>query len=323
MNGYIDRLPRGHDPAPLTPAVWKAEQLNRPAPLPDPADPRVYTHTAQTSHVGMTERLRLVRHADSTAGDATLLLDQPRVRSMLSPALDCWSAANTRSPALGGTPSTDRLAARGQVAQLVEQRTENPCVGGSSPPLPIRVNRYECKTYGGFPLPCNPSENRTSRPNFPSNDPSDDSRGVQTGNGLAPNAAPSSDRAAHVGSSASRSTRHAHFPVIAPVRRWLLVRGVDDELVDLELAFGHSVCLSALATCGSACRNRLDQPSHSSGVYFAKSSDCVGCCASCTAYAEVARAAGISTAMVTLMLAGQQRPSMRTAVALPDDSPPA
>ncbi len=25
----------------------------------------------------------------------------------------------------------------GQVAQLVEQRTENPCVGGSSPPLPI------------------------------------------------------------------------------------------------------------------------------------------------------------------------------------------
>jgi hypothetical protein len=26
----------------------------------------------------------------------------------------------------------------GQVAQLVEQRTENPCVGGSNPPLPIR-----------------------------------------------------------------------------------------------------------------------------------------------------------------------------------------
>lgn len=25
----------------------------------------------------------------------------------------------------------------GQVAQLVEQRTENPCVGGSNPPLPI------------------------------------------------------------------------------------------------------------------------------------------------------------------------------------------
>lgn len=25
----------------------------------------------------------------------------------------------------------------GQVAQLVEQRTENPCVGGSTPPLPI------------------------------------------------------------------------------------------------------------------------------------------------------------------------------------------
>ena len=26
----------------------------------------------------------------------------------------------------------------GQVAQLVEQRTENPCVGGSNPPLPIQ-----------------------------------------------------------------------------------------------------------------------------------------------------------------------------------------
>ena len=29
-------------------------------------------------------------------------------------------------------------ARHGQVAQLVEQRTENPCVGGSNPPLPIR-----------------------------------------------------------------------------------------------------------------------------------------------------------------------------------------
>ena len=31
------------------------------------------------------------------------------------------------------------LAYRGQVAQLVEQWTENPCVGGSNPPLPISV----------------------------------------------------------------------------------------------------------------------------------------------------------------------------------------
>ncbi len=31
------------------------------------------------------------------------------------------------------------LADDGQVAQLVEQRTENPCVGGSSPPLPSRL----------------------------------------------------------------------------------------------------------------------------------------------------------------------------------------
>ncbi len=29
---------------------------------------------------------------------------------------------------------------RGQVAQLVEQRTENPCVGGSSPLLPSRIS---------------------------------------------------------------------------------------------------------------------------------------------------------------------------------------
>ena len=32
------------------------------------------------------------------------------------------------------------LDVRGQVAQLVEQRTENPCVGGSNPPLPIFVS---------------------------------------------------------------------------------------------------------------------------------------------------------------------------------------
>ena len=31
LRDVIDRLPRGHDPATLTPAVWKAEQLNRPA----------------------------------------------------------------------------------------------------------------------------------------------------------------------------------------------------------------------------------------------------------------------------------------------------
>ncbi len=31
----------------------------------------------------------------------------------------------------------------GQVAQLVEQRTENPCVGGSIPPLSIRLRRIE------------------------------------------------------------------------------------------------------------------------------------------------------------------------------------
>ena len=30
----------------------------------------------------------------------------------------------------------------GQVAQLVEQRTENPCVGGSNPLLPIMLSTY-------------------------------------------------------------------------------------------------------------------------------------------------------------------------------------
>ena len=40
----------------------------------------------------------------------------------------------------------------GQVAQLVEQRTENPCVGGSNPPLPIPVTFwltiiYDCRPF--------------------------------------------------------------------------------------------------------------------------------------------------------------------------------
>ena len=50
-----------------------------------------------------------------------------------------------RTPApkeLAITRASDTLAlcstlSNGQVAQLVEQRTENPCVGGSNPPLPI------------------------------------------------------------------------------------------------------------------------------------------------------------------------------------------
>ena len=35
----------------------------------------------------------------------------------------------------------------GQVAQSVEQRTENPCVGGSIPPLPIFVSLELSHTY--------------------------------------------------------------------------------------------------------------------------------------------------------------------------------
>src|SRR5438552_14404019 len=40
----------------------------------------------------------------------------------------------------------------GQVAQLVEQRTENPCVGGSIPPLAtrFRATRSERKIGQGF-----------------------------------------------------------------------------------------------------------------------------------------------------------------------------
>ncbi len=38
---------------------------------------------------------------------------------------------------LDGRCQISRLALGGQVAQLVEQGTENPCVGGSNPPLPI------------------------------------------------------------------------------------------------------------------------------------------------------------------------------------------
>jgi hypothetical protein len=35
-----------------------------------------------------------------------------------------------------------RARKKGQVAQLVEQRTENPCVGGSIPPLATIIINY-------------------------------------------------------------------------------------------------------------------------------------------------------------------------------------
>ena len=38
------------------------------------------------------------------------------------------------SPKLAN-PQTLGITSKGQIAQLVEQRTENPCVGGSIPPL--------------------------------------------------------------------------------------------------------------------------------------------------------------------------------------------
>src|SRR3981081_1991084 len=46
-----------------------------------------------------------------------------------------------------------------QVAQLVEQRTENPCVGGSIPPLgttiiPIKTASYIAGPLAKRPLPC-------------------------------------------------------------------------------------------------------------------------------------------------------------------------
>ena len=34
-----------------------------------------------------------------------------------------------------GNPQSLNITSIGQIAQLVEQRTENPCVGGSIPPL--------------------------------------------------------------------------------------------------------------------------------------------------------------------------------------------
>src|SRR5919205_923420 len=38
----------------------------------------------------------------------------------------------------------------GQVAQLVEQRTENPCVGGSIPPLATMISREAQNHAGGL-----------------------------------------------------------------------------------------------------------------------------------------------------------------------------
>ena len=36
-------------------------------------------------------------------------------------------------------PQTLGITSKGQIAQLVEQRTENPCVGGSIPPLATAI----------------------------------------------------------------------------------------------------------------------------------------------------------------------------------------
>ena len=40
-----------------------------------------------------------------------------------------------------GNPQTLGIASKGQIAQLVEQRTENPCVGGSIPPLATALSK--------------------------------------------------------------------------------------------------------------------------------------------------------------------------------------
>src|SRR5215469_11293307 len=53
----------------------------------------------------------------------------------------CRSRSRLRSPGWTGSPRFfyKRASRRAQVAQLVEQRTENPCVGGSIPPLGTTV----------------------------------------------------------------------------------------------------------------------------------------------------------------------------------------
>jgi hypothetical protein len=48
---------------------------------------------------------------------------------------------------LRGTLTTFIWATPGQVAQLVEQRTENPCVAGSTPVLPIALSGWLPSTY--------------------------------------------------------------------------------------------------------------------------------------------------------------------------------
>ena len=44
------------------------------------------------------------------------------------------------SPKLAN-PQTLGITSKGQIAQLVEQRTENPCVGGSIPPLATALSK--------------------------------------------------------------------------------------------------------------------------------------------------------------------------------------
>jgi hypothetical protein len=61
-------------------------------------------------------------------------------KSTRAGGLLCWTDNKTAfiTPAL----PTPRLGAGAQVAQLVEQATENRCVGGSIPPLgTIEINR--------------------------------------------------------------------------------------------------------------------------------------------------------------------------------------
>ena len=74
------------------------------------------------------------------------LLHGHRLRHLSLPQSWARIAASEREQPVtpgGSFPANGHLKSRqpGQVAQLVEQRTENPCVGGSIPPLATRIRR--------------------------------------------------------------------------------------------------------------------------------------------------------------------------------------
>jgi hypothetical protein len=98
------------------------------------------------------ERSGLATHKEaSDPGTRSCLHNQvisagPLRRQLCEQNVDC----SVKILAVAGLRDKLKISApaeQGQVAQLVEQRTENPCVAGSTPVLPIALNGWLPSTY--------------------------------------------------------------------------------------------------------------------------------------------------------------------------------